>query len=80
MWNHVVHKDTKCGPCAALGKYLDRVKWKLPDGQQLCIRAHSLGEIRRALRSAAWAFYVYDHIQHRKGVTHTPVDPYPAQN
>ena len=66
MWNHVVHQDTKCGPCAALSKYLDKVKWKptlsamleLPDGQQLCIRTNSPNEIRRALRSA-WAFYVY---------------------
>ena len=83
MWHHVVHRDTKCGPCAALGKYLDRVNWQpmvnamleLPDGQQVCICAHSPSEIRRAPRSA-WVFYVYDHIQHRKGVTHTPFDPY----
>ena len=83
MWERVCSAPPRYGPCGALAGYLAKVHWlpkpegavQMPSGQEIFRRIQSTKEIRLILKQA-WSFFVFQQVQHRKGVTLQPFDFY----
>lgn len=83
IWDCVCSDSIGYGPCGALSQYLAKVQWipkpggvvQMPSGHQIFLRIQSTKEIRIQLRQA-WSFYVFQQVQHRKGVTLQSFDSY----
>ena len=69
------------GPAGALAKYAHKCGWTLgehgklkgPGGNTLDLFVNSPKEIS-AVCTDAWSYSVYNNIQHRKGITQSPID------